>query len=268
MMADALSRGLDWYQDSFTIPEMVGSHHLMPPEAAILSKFRSEFQDKRILDIGVGGGRTLPFLTEISGNYTAIDRSERMVAVCRERYPNAVVKMADVCNLSDFPDGSIDAAFFSFNGIDILNHNLRQKAFSEIRRVLAPEGFFVFSSHNRAAIERLTPPWHLSRLPININPLVKPIPFLKKCATFTLGIANNMLLRRQEYDCDQYCLVNDGASKFSVILYYIAIEEQIKQIQEWGFSPTAAVGSDGRWLAPSDYASCKDFWIYYVCRRQ
>jgi hypothetical protein len=45
---------------------------LQPPEAAIISWIGREFVDKRILDLGVGGGRTTPYLLEISKNYIGV----------------------------------------------------------------------------------------------------------------------------------------------------------------------------------------------------
>src|SRR6185437_16849190 len=122
---------------------------LQPPEIAIFSRIGPEFADKRILDLGVGAGRTTPYLLEISKNYIGIDFSLAMISACQTRYPTAEFAVGDARDLSQFPAASFDFVLFSHNGIDCLDHPGRLRALAEIRRVLAPSGVFVFSTRNR-----------------------------------------------------------------------------------------------------------------------
>jgi SAM-dependent methyltransferase len=145
---------------------------LQPPEAQILLKLRPTIEGKRILDVGVGGGRTTPYLLEISNNYIGIDYSVKMIDQCRKRYPGVDFRNCDVRDLSQFPGGSFDLVFFSFNGIDMIDHSERIKVLSEIRHLLSDSGIFVFSSHNRAAPVKRA--WSLDHLPFRINPLREP----------------------------------------------------------------------------------------------
>ncbi|MEO3760964.1 class I SAM-dependent methyltransferase [Mycobacterium sp. B14F4] len=101
-----------------------------------------------VLDIGVGGGRTTAYLAELSRDYVGIDYSEEMVRACRARYPSERFELCDASKLSVFADGSFDAVIFSFNGVDMLGSEGRSRCFSEVARVLADEGKFIFSSHN------------------------------------------------------------------------------------------------------------------------
>lgn len=107
----------------------------------------------RILDIGVGGGRTTTALSAIASRYTGVDYSLAMVEACRERFPHLEFMQADASNMGEFADASYDAAMFSFNGIDTLTSDeLRHSCLQEICRVLAPGGIFIFSSHNAGAL--------------------------------------------------------------------------------------------------------------------
>ena len=60
---------------------------LQIPENAILNKIKAEFLGKRILDIGVGAGRTTPALLEISNDYVGIDAACSMISACRAKFP-------------------------------------------------------------------------------------------------------------------------------------------------------------------------------------
>src|SRR5262245_106242 len=41
-----------------------------------------------VLDVGVGGGRTVPHLHALAGRYLGIDYAAAMVRRCRERFPS------------------------------------------------------------------------------------------------------------------------------------------------------------------------------------
>src|SRR5580692_8559610 len=47
--------------------------NLFEAERIILDKLRPSLKDRKLLDIGIGGGRTTRFLLEISRDYTGID---------------------------------------------------------------------------------------------------------------------------------------------------------------------------------------------------
>jgi hypothetical protein len=64
---------------------------------------------------------TTRHLLDISGNCTGID-SLRLIVRCRERYPDVSFAVCDARDLSVFADGCFDLVFFSFNGIDGVDH--------------------------------------------------------------------------------------------------------------------------------------------------
>lgn len=102
-----------------------------------------------ILDMGVGGGRTTPYLAEGAGRYVGADYSEEMVAACRKRFPDLEFCHCDATDMAQFADGTFDAVVFSFNGIDVIRSDEgRARCLAETARVLKPGGVFIFSSHN------------------------------------------------------------------------------------------------------------------------
>ena len=102
-----------------------------------------------ILDIGVGAGRTTPFLSKIAKTYIGIDYSDAMIARCRQKFPSLSFLRMDASNMRVFPDGSFDAVVFSFNGIDYLpTSDARRSCLEECSRVLRAGGVLILSSHN------------------------------------------------------------------------------------------------------------------------
>jgi SAM-dependent methyltransferase len=131
-------------------------------ETAVLS-VAPFVRGKRILDIGVGAGRTVGLLSLLSDSYVGIDYATEMVSACHERYPKADIRWGDARDLSTFPDRSLEFVLFSFNGIGTLDQEGRATALTEIYRVLAGDGLFVFSTHNKDGPSYGETPFQLHR---------------------------------------------------------------------------------------------------------
>jgi ubiquinone/menaquinone biosynthesis C-methylase UbiE len=60
------------------IDEYAASTELQPPEKAILARLRDRLRQMKMLDIGVGGGRTMMHFAQAAEEYWAIDYSEEI----------------------------------------------------------------------------------------------------------------------------------------------------------------------------------------------
>jgi SAM-dependent methyltransferase len=158
------------FRDEAVVEAYAECRSLQAGEIAILSRFRGDDAPKRVLDIGVGVGHTTPALIAISDIYVGIDVSPEMITAARQRYPSFLFDICDARDVSRFQDGSFDLVFFSYNGINYVEHSDRLKILREIHRVLAQRGAFVFSSHNRRSLIRR--PWTRYYVYRKANPLI------------------------------------------------------------------------------------------------
>jgi ubiquinone/menaquinone biosynthesis C-methylase UbiE len=116
----------------------------------------------KLLVLGCGAGRTLRPLRDLGFQITAIDISEKMIELARQKFSayNMKIKQADARNLP-FNNDSFAYAFFPFHGLDSVAD--RYQALNEAKRVLEPGGILIFSSHNllfpRALKKILTHKW-------------------------------------------------------------------------------------------------------------
>ena len=117
-----------------------------------------------VLDLGVGGGRTTPYLASRAARYVGVDNAPAMVDACRAKFPGGEFLVADAANLAVFANDSFDAVVFAFNGIDfVLPEESRRQCLAHIHRILKPGGALIFSSHNPRAI-LVRPSWNRERL--------------------------------------------------------------------------------------------------------
>lgn len=233
---------------------------LAPAEIVILEHHGRELLGARLLDIGVGTGRTTPQLRDRCLAYVGIDYAAPMLERARERYPDADLQVADARDLSRFADGSFGAVVFSFNGIDYVPHDDRLRILAEVRRVLRAGGLFVFSTHNRDVA--VPPAASLANLHFSRN----PIRLAYNSYVYLAGIANARHTRRHERREAEYALINDPGLYFRLVTYYISRVAQAEQLTRAGFVSPRAFDTSGREL-PIDGPPVGDFMIHYVTRR-
>ena len=135
------------------VAEYASFDFLFAPERAILDAVDG-LAAMRVLDLGVGGGRTSAQLLGRVGEYVGVDLSPQMVQACRERFadwigPRVRFAVGDATDLGEFADGSFDVVLFAFQGIDsVVEHDRRLRVLREVRRVCADGATFAFSSDN------------------------------------------------------------------------------------------------------------------------
>lgn len=125
--------------------------YLTPCEKALFDEYIGP--GLAVLDLGVGGGRTTPYLASKASRYVGIDYADEMVQSCRKKYPDLEFRLTDASNLSCFSDATFDAIVCAFNGIDyVIPDEARASCFRECNRLLRTGGIFLFSSHNPRSI--------------------------------------------------------------------------------------------------------------------
>lgn len=108
----------------------------------------------RILDLGCGTGRTtFPLFRKGYQNIIGVDLTPEMIEKARELNTHFETDLE--FNIGDataleFSDNQFDSVIFSFNGLMSIPETFnRQKALSEINRVLKKESIFIFTTHDR-----------------------------------------------------------------------------------------------------------------------
>ncbi|MCU0653130.1 MAG: class I SAM-dependent methyltransferase [Candidatus Pacebacteria bacterium] len=98
--------------------------------------------DDRVLDSGCGNGRFYPFFKEAGAVYAGIDNSEKLIAIAKEKYPEADFTVGDVLKIP-FGENEFDMMI----SMAVLHHipskSYREQFFKEAWRVLKPGGFLV-----------------------------------------------------------------------------------------------------------------------------
>ncbi len=251
------------YEQADLVQKFYRDRVLHKPEQTILDYLRADLKNMRMLDIGVGAGRTTFYFAELVKEYIGIDAASNMIDACKERFANAGKNVSfEVCNVRNmeiFEDNYFDFILFSYNGLDLLNHAGRLEALREIRRVCKPGGLFYFSSHNLYSIKRtLTVKWSA----ILENP--RAILYLLKLPIIRL--LNPSLEKLEKMD---YAIIKDGGHRFRIVTYYIKPEKQIEQLTELEFRNIKIYSlEEGQEIdTSSDLSSARDYWLHYLCSK-
>lgn len=224
--------------------------------------------NERVLDLGVGAGRTTTLLSPHALTYVGLDSSQPMLDRARRAHPAADLRLGDARDVSAYADGSFDVVVFSNNGVDCLQHAERPAFFASVRRVLAPGGLLLFSTHN------LDGPSYGQR-PAPLAPrewLRRPGALAKtKTAvyeTLRFGIGHVHLRRNasQSVTGEDWAWAPMRAHEFRFLIHFIRFGAQVKLLLESGFEVESAWDSSGDKLDPTvDRYSGID--AHLLCRR-
>jgi SAM-dependent methyltransferase len=150
-MTDHAEQNRRSYNTDDVVAEYTEARDLIPCETMLFERYVPEGSD--VLDLGVGAGRTTPFLAARAKRYVGVDYADRMVEYCQKQWPELEFHVDDAADLSRYADSSFDTVVFSYNGIDTLYPDeARHACLDEIARVLRPDGTFVFSRRNPRAL--------------------------------------------------------------------------------------------------------------------
>ncbi len=220
--------------------------YLSGAEKALFSRYLKP--GLRILDIGVGGGRTSAILAENAAQYIGIDYVPAMVEACRQRFPRLQFEVMDAADLSAFADGHFDLVVFSFNGLGYLHPDgQRRQCLLECRRILKNGGIFIFSLHHARSLF-LRPP-----LRQGLDSLLASLwQSAKRCV---VRIRQKLFWQGGGY------FFSDAHGG---LLVYLATPATVKtQLTQAGFTMLDVLGD----AYPAFNISCMTLWYYYSARK-
>jgi SAM-dependent methyltransferase len=242
------------YEIDDIVNDYVGRSELLPAEAATMNLLGSILGGMRMLDIGIGGGRTTLHFANRVREYVGIDYAEGMVEACRARFPALAssIRVGDVRNLKGL--AGFDFILFSHNGLDMISFEDRLTALREIRPAAAPGAYFLFSSHNLRSLgtmgnRRLTRDPRSFARRLLINGMVRWIN------------GNLRTLRNRDH-----AVVRDDGCGFSLATCYVRPGEQLRRLEEAGFTGTRIISAGGLQREGVDADAFKDEWLHYLAR--
>ncbi len=229
-------------------------------EQAAIDRATRWLEGGRILDIGVGGGRTAPLLSSLSECYVGIDYTPHLIAVARRRFPDRDLREMDARRL-DFPDASFRLIVFSYNGIDSMDEAGREQVLREAWRVLEPGGALVFSSLNRDGPAFGEPPWTPERHWRGVGGL------LRRGRRTAFGLWRVRCHRTLIRDHGTHALGPLAIHDFAVVAMFMSPTAQVRQLQSLGFSVEAVLDDvAGAEVDPTTRIT-RSPWLYYVARK-
>lgn len=251
-LSQIVSMNRKTYANAKVLDYYDGLTELFPGEKVLFEHLSSKIEKARILDIGVGGGRTTQYLLPRASAYTGIDYVPEFVERVTKKYPTGTFTVGDARDLGKYEDEAFDFVLFSYNGIDVVSHDDRIRILREMHRVLKKGGVMMFSSHNRDYRHFRRPYW-----------LMEPKfskSFAKNLLSYIYFLPRHLQMRKLEIFNDEYAIVNDQDHRFSLLVYYIRVGQQIKQLEDIGMSDVKAYNMKGDQVN----ADKDSFWIYYL----
>jgi ubiquinone/menaquinone biosynthesis C-methylase UbiE len=231
---------------------------LQPAEVTVFNLLHPLLGSMKMLDIGVGGGRTTQHFSGVTAEYTGIDYSAAMIVACQKRFPETTFQVCDVRDMSQFEDDAFDFILFSFNGIDYISHADRLKAFSEIQRVGKPGGYFCFSSHNLNGFEQQFD----FRQQFSLNPLKTYVNLVMASFLHLFNLPMTLKQLRRS----SYFILKDESHNFRLNTYYIRPQEQLNQLALHFRDTKIYSWKSGLEVTIEDTQYHSDMWLYYLCR--
>jgi SAM-dependent methyltransferase len=243
------------YTDLKTVAKYADELYLFHEEEAILERFADRLPEMRMLDVGVGGGRTTVHFAPRVKQYLGIDSSPEMVAACEARFADRPATwsfaVGDVQAMDFLADGSFDFVLFSYLGLDTLPHEGRQVALREIRRVCAPGAALLFSSNNLQSWPSIMEPHWSKYPPVIVSEIQRQI---------RLRRLNRGRIARN----GQYAELCDGAYGFRLRSHYARPRAQVAELEAAGFCRVEVLDDDGVPMPESVWDTTTEGGLHYL----
>ncbi len=236
-------------------------------ERAAFARVAALSQGEPVLDLGVGGGRTVLLLRPLASNYVALDYVPAMVKACARRFPDVDVQLGDARDLRTLPDQSFGLVCFSFNGIDAIDHQGRRRALSEVHRVLKPGGTFWFSTLNLDGMGRRMRPW-VPEWPKRKDGLLRfTVRVLRTPSAVARRTRNYLGLKRRFTQGDGWCTGTLSAHDYRLLVHYTTLASELRELLEIGFEPAPVVLDTAGRTVGADADVHDVFWFQILARK-
>ena len=216
-----MNLNLKTYSLPGTVAEYAKEKDLQMPEETIFNIISNDLPAMRMLDIGVGAGRTTGHFAGKVKEYTGVDYSEGMIKSCQEQFSDMNNVSFEVMDMGKgfkrFIDNSFDFILISFNSIDYSSFEERRTVLEEMKRLFSDGGLLCFSTHNINFIK--APP------KFRFKEIFSPRSMVKSIYLNILALKNKSKIQKGN---KPYVIVNDGAHAFGLNTMYVDLVEQIK----------------------------------------
>lgn len=224
--------------------------YLQKSEKIILCAIMPYINNRSILDIAIGGGRTTKHLLKISDNYIGTELAPNLLQKAKKKFPDINIIKNDYRDLSQFNTSQFNFIFLSYNGLDYVNHQERLLVLREIKRILKPHGYFVFSSHTQR--QKMAP----FRFKFKRN-------LIKMVKHNTVSLRNYLRLKNYQEFHYHYSYTNNSGHRYGLLTYGISCSNQITQLREIGFHNFIYCIDNYGNVLKNDKHSDNCSWIYY-----
>ncbi|QBQ98396.1 class I SAM-dependent methyltransferase [Paraburkholderia pallida] len=235
-------------------------------EQAAFARIARECRGQPLLDIGMGAGRTVPLMMQMSSDYTGIDSTSSLLELSHKRFPGVNLLQMDAREMSALPGEHYALAAFGSNGIDGVAYEERVRVLREMHRVTRSGGLVFFSTHNRGGPGFDERPWQL--LPrFSANPLRYGPRVLRAARRLPLALWNYRRNVRLHRDYEGYSIRTAAAQDFGMVIVYTTLAGQRRQLDALGFEVEAVYGSsEGDPIAPTQETSDAR-WLHFIARK-
>ncbi|MBA3392224.1 MAG: class I SAM-dependent methyltransferase [Deltaproteobacteria bacterium] len=238
--------------------------YVTPAEVRVIAECWSNIKDARVLDVGIGTGRTIPYLAPFARRYVGVDFVPNMVAAAQRLHPGRDLRQADARELP-FGDGEFDFVLFSFNGIDYAGPDARPRMHAEIRRVLAPGGLFAYSTHNLDSRDTPKTTRFVPEIPkLSASPIRSAVRVARGVASAVRGYRNYRRFEPLQQVGDGISFIMDGAHDYGHMSCYVTQEYERRALATAGYDVRAVLDPDGNLAAARSRA--RD--LYFIAARR
>lgn len=151
----------DWWNEDAKIYNL---YHLNKPRFEFFSRYISNWQEIKALDVGCGGGFSCEYMADLGVEVYGIDRSQKCIETAINHANFSGFEISYCCGVAEkmpYPNDFFDVVVC----VDVLEHvESVPCVVSEIFRILKPNGLFFFDTINRNFKSKLVMIWLMENI--------------------------------------------------------------------------------------------------------